>query len=34
MEIFDKVSDKVITKGKEVTEKAKDIVDIAGLKKH
>lgn len=33
MEIFDKVSDKVITKGKEVTEKAKDIVDIAGLKK-
>ncbi len=33
MEIFDKVSDKVITKGKEVTEKAKDIADIAGLKR-
>lgn len=33
MEFFDKLGDKVITKGKEVTEKAKDIADIASLKK-
>lgn len=33
MEFFDKLGDKVITKGKEVTGKAKDIADIAGLKR-
>lgn len=33
MEILDKVSDKVITKGKEVTEKAKEVADVVSLKK-
>ncbi len=33
MELFDKLSDKVITMGKEATEKAKDMADIASLKK-
>lgn len=33
MEFLDKLGDKVITTGKQVTEKAKDIADIAGLKR-
>lgn len=33
MEFFDKLSDTVITKGKEVTGKAKDMADIASLKR-
>lgn len=33
MEFFDQLGDKVITKGKEITGKAKDIADIAGLKR-
>ncbi|MCM1416861.1 MAG: hypothetical protein NC430_13180 [bacterium] len=33
MESIDKFSDKVITKGKEVTGKVRDMADIVGLKR-
>lgn len=32
MEIFDKIGETITTKGKEVTDKAKDLAEVANLK--